>query len=136
MNFSKLATSIIMVSILAISGCSTTPQKVAAPPTEPATSTSVQGLVRETVDTMCALSGKTIITTEDIANFRAMADKLNAYEGVNEENMQATAEQLDGFADNYETITDVELSSEISKQFVDGCAGIEESYAEAYGTAE
>ena len=135
MKFSKLATVTIMVSILTISGCSATTEKT-TPPTKTATATSAQSLVRETVDTMCALSGKTTITTKDIVNFRTMADKLEAYKGANEESMKATAEQLDGFADNYELVTDVELPSEISKQFVDGCVQVEESYAEAYGNPQ
>lgn len=130
---SKLSVAIIVTfSAFLMTGCTT----VSAPPiviSSPVPASTAKALVSEAVNTVCALSGKTMLTATDIKSFRDMSDKLKAYEGDHSKEMKATADELNGFADNYEMITDVELPADLSQQFVDGCNGLKASYVKAYG---
>ena len=121
---------VALISTIMFAGCSsvdTTPEK--APQQE---KLNAQELVKKTVDTVCTLSGKKILQSEDIRAFKDMAIQLNKYEGKESSQMQATAAQLESFANTYELVLGIELDDTTTRQFVTGCDNSQKLYAQTY----
>lgn len=99
---------------------------------EQASTAGAQELVKETVDTICTLSGKTELASEDIEVFRDMADKLNSYDGVESDQMTKTAGQLESFANTHEMTIGMKLDKTTTEQFVTGCESSQALYNKTY----
>lgn len=121
--------SIALAGLVILSGCSSVKSSNEQ---NQANNVTAQDLVKEVVDTVCTLSGKTKLMSEDIEVFRDMADKLNTYSGDDSMQLQKTADQLESFANTYEMMVGVELDQTITDQFVTGCNESQDLYDQAY----
>ena len=136
LKINKLTSAAILAaSVFLLSGCvgAETPSETNTATSPSTGATDAQGLIKDSVLTVCSLSGKTKLTAEDIQAFRDQADRLEAYEGYNQKEMRNTAVKMRALADNYELIVGQELPAEAAQQFVDGCDEIKAAYEQAYG---
>lgn len=129
----KIIVGMLLVGFT-VTGCSTTNVNSTddAPPVLDENAT-IQTLTSDTVDVLCALSGKTVLEVEDIESLRDMASLLEQYEGFNEVEARNVAVGLKELASTYETTVGIQLPTEAADQLVSGCNEIRAAYEEAYG---
>ena len=116
-----------IVLMVALAGCTNTLGDPLNPNTV-YTDNDVPLLRTEIVNTVCSVSGKTVIHQEDITRFQTTAVMLSKYQGQYEKDFKDVSSQLLGTADTWSLFVGKDLGKDHAQQLTDICNKVKVQY--------
>lgn len=117
----KILATVLLGTIVTLTACSST--------SEPYTDKNFNVLKQDLTSTVCAVSGKTVMTQEDVDAFQNLSKKLDVYEGERKDQVKSIADSLYNISLTWEGTLGVDLGAENGEQLTNLCTQLERAYA-------
>lgn len=115
-----LTTSLLLSAVVMFTGCSSTQA--------PYTDENFDVLQQDLTSTVCSVSGKTVMTQEDVDSFQELSERLDAYEGEKKEQVKRVSDSLYNISLTWEGTLGIDLGEQNGEQLTNLCNQLEQAY--------
>lgn len=120
MKRKMLTTSLLLAGVVIITGCSSAKESY--------TDENFDVLQQDLTSTVCSVSGKTVMTQEDVDSFQNLSERLDAYKGEKEAQVKRVSDSLYNISLTWEGTLGIDLGEQNGEQLTNLCNQLEKAY--------